>query len=181
MPDPVFILYLGTRTHLNGVLHKSLPSVCVCMCIPLIVATQSSMKTFPRQRSILGSVVFYVWKQVESRAVLVTCFHSGFLSGLFFEPKCGGGMFLRNDAWFSTENTALYSRTTAMRPQIIHSSHVVSTYVIHHDVAFDRSALSIFSFVLSLTSNIRFRIIFRSYSFFVLPSVFLLLVLQMLC
>jgi hypothetical protein len=30
---------LGTWTHLNGVLHKSLPSVkCVCMCIPHIFA-----------------------------------------------------------------------------------------------------------------------------------------------
>jgi hypothetical protein len=31
-------IYHGTWAHLNGILHKSLPSICVCMCIPPTVA-----------------------------------------------------------------------------------------------------------------------------------------------
>jgi hypothetical protein len=38
-PEPVF-MKLGTWAHLNGVLHKSLPSVCVSVCFPPIVARQ---------------------------------------------------------------------------------------------------------------------------------------------
>jgi hypothetical protein len=30
------------------------------------------------------------------RALLATCFHAGFLLGLFFDPEDGGYMFLRN-------------------------------------------------------------------------------------
>jgi hypothetical protein len=32
--------------------------------------------------------------RVKEKAKLVTCFHSGFLSGFFFEPEDGGEMFL---------------------------------------------------------------------------------------
>jgi hypothetical protein len=31
-----------------------------------------------------------------SRALLATCFHAGFLHGLFFDPEGEGDMFLRN-------------------------------------------------------------------------------------
>jgi hypothetical protein len=45
------VLYHGTWPHLNGVLHKFLPLVCVSnMCIPLIVSSNGSVNTFPRQR-----------------------------------------------------------------------------------------------------------------------------------
>jgi hypothetical protein len=43
-------VYHGTWAHLNGVLHKSLPSVCVCVCIPPIVARQRLVETLPRQQ-----------------------------------------------------------------------------------------------------------------------------------
>jgi hypothetical protein len=42
-------------------------------------------------------------------ALLVICFHAGFLLGLFFNPENGGDMFLRNFGWFSTDYKALYS------------------------------------------------------------------------
>jgi hypothetical protein len=32
----------------------------------------------------------------KARALLATCFHAGFLLGLFFDPEDGGDMFLRN-------------------------------------------------------------------------------------
>jgi hypothetical protein len=41
-------------------------------------------------------------------ALLATCFHAGFLLGLFFEFEDGGNMFLRKVSWLSTHYTALY-------------------------------------------------------------------------
>jgi hypothetical protein len=41
-------VYHGTWAHFNGVLHKSLPSVCVS--IPLSLLGNGSVNTFPRQR-----------------------------------------------------------------------------------------------------------------------------------
>jgi hypothetical protein len=40
-------VYHGTGAHLSGVLHKSLPSVCVCMCIPLSLLGNGSVKCIP--------------------------------------------------------------------------------------------------------------------------------------
>jgi hypothetical protein len=34
--------------------------------------------------------------EYKFRALLATCFHAGFLLGLFFHPEDGGAMFLRN-------------------------------------------------------------------------------------
>jgi hypothetical protein len=36
------------------------------------------------------------WDITPCRALLVTCFHAGFLLGLFFGLEDGGDMFLRN-------------------------------------------------------------------------------------
>jgi hypothetical protein len=45
-------------------------------------------------------------KQVAIRAFL----HAGFLLGLLPNPDDGGGIFIRNDGWLSTDYTALYPR-----------------------------------------------------------------------
>jgi hypothetical protein len=57
MPAPVFIklgiylVYHGIGAHLNGVLHKSLPSACVSVCVSLpSLQANGSINTFPRQR-----------------------------------------------------------------------------------------------------------------------------------
>jgi uncharacterized membrane protein YciS (DUF1049 family) len=39
--------------------------------------------------------------------LLATCFHAGFLLGLFFYPEDGGDMFLRNISWLPTDYTLL--------------------------------------------------------------------------
>jgi hypothetical protein len=39
-----------TWAHLNGVLHKSLPSVCVPICISLSLLGNDTVKTFPLHR-----------------------------------------------------------------------------------------------------------------------------------
>jgi hypothetical protein len=44
-------VYHGTWAHLNGVLYKSLPSVCVPVCVSLLsLLGNGSVNTFPRQR-----------------------------------------------------------------------------------------------------------------------------------
>jgi hypothetical protein len=44
-------VYHGTWAHLNGVLHKSFPSVCVSLCVsPLSVLCNGSVNTSPQQR-----------------------------------------------------------------------------------------------------------------------------------
>jgi hypothetical protein len=46
-------VYQGTWAHLNGVRHKSLPSVCVCICVyPPIFRRQRLGKHVPAQRRI---------------------------------------------------------------------------------------------------------------------------------
>jgi hypothetical protein len=43
-------VYRGTWTHLNSVRNKSLPSVCVWICIPLSLLGNGSVKMLPRQQ-----------------------------------------------------------------------------------------------------------------------------------
>jgi hypothetical protein len=55
---------MAPGAHLNSIFHKSLPSVCVCMCIPHIVATQRLSKHVPaamntrNNRRTVGCIVF---------------------------------------------------------------------------------------------------------------------------
>jgi hypothetical protein len=68
------------------------------------------------------------WKTTEvseERALLATCFHSGFLLGLFFDPEHEGDMFLRNVGWLSTDYTVLYPRT---QNSLQRSCHFVDPY-----------------------------------------------------
>jgi hypothetical protein len=65
MRNPYTWQYHGTWSHLNGVLLKSLPSVCVCICIPPFVARQRLGKQYPAAtntrniRRIVGRVVLH--------------------------------------------------------------------------------------------------------------------------
>jgi hypothetical protein len=43
-------VYHDTWTHLDDVLHKSLPSLCVPVCYPLSLLSNGSLNMFPRQR-----------------------------------------------------------------------------------------------------------------------------------
>jgi hypothetical protein len=42
--------------------------------------------------------------------MLATCFHAGFLLGLFFDPEDGGDIFLRNAGSLSTDYKGIYPR-----------------------------------------------------------------------
>jgi hypothetical protein len=66
-------VYHGTWAHLNGILHKSLPLVCVSLCVSPIVARQRLGKSVSgneyarNNRRIVGRVVFcavrVVWNE----------------------------------------------------------------------------------------------------------------------
>jgi hypothetical protein len=43
--------------------------------------------------------------------VLATCFHAGFLLGLFFDPEDGGNIFLLNVSSLTTDYMTLHPRT----------------------------------------------------------------------
>jgi hypothetical protein len=57
-PYETWYVYHGNWTHLNDVLHKSLPAVCVSLCVSLVsLLDNNSVKTFPWQRWIVGGIV----------------------------------------------------------------------------------------------------------------------------
>jgi hypothetical protein len=47
---------------------------------------------------------------LQGESLLATFSHAGFLLDLFFDPKDGDDMFLRNVGWLLTDYTALYPR-----------------------------------------------------------------------
>jgi hypothetical protein len=67
MPEPIFMkidTYIMPNGHLNGLLHKFLPPVCVCIYIPLELLGNGSVKTLQRQwirnnRKFVGRVTFH--------------------------------------------------------------------------------------------------------------------------
>jgi hypothetical protein len=71
------------------------------LCSPV-----ESQPTFQRNISLPSSGSN---KPSKIPAELVTCFHAGFLLGLF-DTEDGGDTFLRNIGWLSTDYTALYPR-----------------------------------------------------------------------
>jgi hypothetical protein len=46
----------------------------------------------------------------NSLSLLATCFYTGFLLGLFFDPENEGDLLLRNVGLFSAEYSAFYRR-----------------------------------------------------------------------
>jgi hypothetical protein len=49
-------------------------------------------------------------EHVASRALLATCFHAGFLLGLFFDPEDGGDMFLQNVLTFNGLHGVIFQK-----------------------------------------------------------------------
>jgi hypothetical protein len=97
--------YHGTWAHLNGVLHKSLPSVCVSVCVfPLIVARQRLCKHVPattntrNNRRIIGRVVFYAIRVVSKESLWVCLsiplllLGNGSVNTFSRQPKIVGGV-----------------------------------------------------------------------------------------
>jgi hypothetical protein len=91
-------LHHGTWTHFNGVLHKSLPPVCVHVCASLIsLLGNDSVNTYPRQRRIVGGVVFYAVHVVskESRRLVILRISCYLLIQHYWKPEWHIGMFAR--------------------------------------------------------------------------------------
>jgi hypothetical protein len=62
----IWYIHHGTWAHLNGVHHKSLLLICVCMCIPLSFLGNRSVKNICRSNKcaqnnwrIVGCIIFY--------------------------------------------------------------------------------------------------------------------------
>jgi hypothetical protein len=75
MSETLYIRH-STRAHLNGVLHRSLPSICVCISIPLIVARQRPGRHVPaakkncwRRRFLCGPC------RTEEESVSLSVYH----------------------------------------------------------------------------------------------------------
>jgi hypothetical protein len=74
----IWYVYHGTWANLNCLLHTSLPSVCVCMCMPPIVARQwlnihipVAMNTWNKEELLYAS--FSVWSVSYQRRVCGVC------------------------------------------------------------------------------------------------------------
>jgi hypothetical protein len=78
--------------------------------ITLEFVIQYFSNNWHQHQGSVRSIPLYERKERESRDLLATCFHAGFLIGLFFDPGDGGDMFLRNIGWLSTDYTTLYPR-----------------------------------------------------------------------
>jgi hypothetical protein len=63
-------VYHGTWTPPNGVLHKSLRSVCVCIA-PSSFLGNSSINAFPRHQNVVGCVGFYVFRAVSKEPLVI--------------------------------------------------------------------------------------------------------------
>jgi hypothetical protein len=50
-----------------------------------------------------------IWGSHSGGYEVATCFHTGFLLGLFFDPEDRGDMFLQNVSWLLTDHTALHN------------------------------------------------------------------------
>jgi hypothetical protein len=91
-------------------------------------------------------------------ALRATCFHAGFLLGLFFDPEDGCDMLLRNFGWLSAHYTAVYPRRQnssyppLWEPQILHN--VISYPTIHNYLSNFRSISSVVEGALLYTSII---------------------------
>jgi hypothetical protein len=69
-------VYHGSWAHLNGVLHKSLPSVCVCISLSLlgngsVKKSCRHNKYTRRNRRIFGLIVFYAVPDISKESPLL--------------------------------------------------------------------------------------------------------------
>jgi hypothetical protein len=71
-------LYHSTWVHLNGLLHKSLPSVCASVCVPLLYLKAKVLYTCYRgekctsdNRKIVGYIAFYAVHIVSNECRLI--------------------------------------------------------------------------------------------------------------
>jgi hypothetical protein len=80
-----YLKYVGFEVH-TAVVMKSAIFWDIMPCSPL-KANRRFGGTSPPSSGL---------KNKPNKALLATCFHDGFLLGLFFEPEDGGDMFLRH-------------------------------------------------------------------------------------
>jgi hypothetical protein len=83
--------------------HKAIG--CIGRCIYILLNDERA-RLLPTVSRIDSAKDFVLWKQQS----FASCFHIGFLLGLFFYPDNWSDTLLRNVCWISTAYTALYFR-----------------------------------------------------------------------
>jgi hypothetical protein len=80
-----------------------------CLIQPLKLKWQLSANSWMIKRS-LKSTIFWDIMPCSPLALLVTCFHTGILLGLFVNLEDGGDLFLWYISWLSTDYMTLHPR-----------------------------------------------------------------------
>jgi hypothetical protein len=118
----VCTVFHGTWAHLNGVLHKSLPSVCVSVFVsPLSLLGNGSLNTFPLQQ--IHQTKKNCWRR---RFRCGPCRIKGEYVGLSVYPRIGAKPWLRKHVPAATKNS--WGRRFLCRPCHTKEQSAVSSF-----------------------------------------------------
>jgi hypothetical protein len=108
--------------HNQSVILKSTVFWDITSCGPLKVNQHCGIKSPPSSGS----------KNKPGRVLLSTCFHPGFLLGLFFDPEDGGDMFLPNVGCFNGLHGVISQKIVLFITTAVRTSNYIVFYFKEH-------------------------------------------------